>query len=91
MCPVDLRPLIPDRHLTPARQSLAEHEDAGRARPLVLVIHPFGMDSRPGNHPAGFFEQLDGLLIHAHHRMFRVQRPGVNSQDFLHGGSEICV
>ena len=34
---------------------------------------------------------LYGLLIHAHHRMFRVQRPGVNSQDFLHGGREICV
>ena len=91
MRPIYLRSLLSDRHLTPARQGFAKHEDAGSARPLVFVIHPFGMVPRPGNHPGDFLQQLDGLFIHGHHRMFRVQRLGVNSQDPLHGGREIPV
>ena len=64
--------------------------DLVRCRWTVTCCQPacsyFSTLFRPGNHPTGFLQQLDGLLMHAHHGMLRVQRSGgVNGQDFLHG------
>ena len=90
-CPIDLRLRLPRGRHPPSGEGLGEHENLGRARPLVLVIDPPGMLRGGLDRPSGLLDQLHGLLVHAEHRARGILRFCVGFQHFFHVGHELAI
>ena len=84
-------PLLANADFTPAHQRLAEHEDARRPRPLVLVIDAPRPRLRRRERHALLLQHLHRLLVHAQHRLPRIVGLGVGFEHFLHSSHELGV
>src|SRR5512144_238298 len=75
----------------PARQGLDPAEDRARPTAQVLGVLPAVATRGGGDGFTSVPEELVGLLVHAHHRRLRVTGAGVDAEDVLHPGDELCV
>src|SRR5882724_237161 len=88
---VDRGAAVRDRHLPLPRQRLEDHEQIGRAFPLVFVIDPRQLPWGGGNRHARFRHQWLARLLQTHDWPLRVVGAWVDFQHVLHGTNKLGV
>ena len=91
LCPVLLRPPLPNRNTSPTTKRLKEHKIADRTLSRVLAVLTFPLSRLRRNREQLFAKQLPRLLVHANHRTFWIKRSFVNVEYVLHCGEKIAV
>lgn len=91
LCPIEFGFSFTNIDLAPSRQRLSEQEVVGGTISLIFKIDSLG-DSRLGRDwDPGFFDELDGLFVHADNRHIGVVATLVNIQYVFHVHDEVGI